>query len=282
MHGRYARQYEPPHASLTPTAGGLAFASSYDAEMVAELKSRVPAGSRKWDNAAKVWIVEPAYGALCARLAQTYLGVTVTVPAVTADTSPTVRLLKLEYLGRCKSRDGGEPSAFGWVNGGWNAILSESALRAYFDAEEQKPGDAPTLYAVLGIKAGVNDGDLRSAYRAMARRWHPDVANDPDATEQFKAIQHAYEVLREPMGRKKYDAGLNLQASLKPDPTVSFARSDYRAPLRCGWLLCEGRDVLGRFIASNLIQWEDIVNERGQVMCTSWPMGADKFEVRWA
>lgn len=281
MYGRYARQSETPSASLTPTTGGLVFASSFDAELVAELKRRIPVDSRKWDAAARVWIVAPAYGALCARLAQTFLGVTVTVPAVTADTSPTIRLLKLEYLGRAKSRDNSESSAFGWVNGGWNAILPESALRAYFDAEDQKPGDAPTLYAVLGIKSGVSDGDLRSAYRAMARRWHPDVANDPDATEQFRAIQHAYEVLREPMSRKKYDAGLKLQASLGRTAPLAPPKTDYRAPMRCGWVLCEGRDVLGRFIASKLIQWEDIVDSQGRVMVVSWPMGADTFTVDW-
>jgi hypothetical protein len=289
VYGRYARQPEIPHASLTPAAGGFAFASSFDAAMVAEMKRLVPADSRKWDNTAKVWLVAPAYGQTCADLARKYLGVSVRVPALVADTSPTIKLLRVEYIGRTKPRDGGDSSAFAWVNGGWNAIIPESALRAWFEAEPQRPGEKPTLYAALGVKAAVSVDELRSAYRRMARQWHPDVCREPDAAEQFKAIQHAYEVLGDPIKRRKYDAGLALSASLASAPQPYDRARDfsytmdggYRSALRCGWLLCEGREVLGRFVVATILQWEDVVDSQGRVMVTSWPAGADTFAVAW-
>jgi DnaJ-class molecular chaperone len=63
-------------------------------------------------------------------------------------------------------------------------------------------------YAVLGIQKGAAEKDIKSAYRKLARKWHPDA--NPDnakaAEEKFKEISEAYEVLGDPEKRKKYDA----------------------------------------------------------------------------
>ena len=63
-------------------------------------------------------------------------------------------------------------------------------------------------YAVLGIPKGAAEKDIKSAYRKLARKWHPD--QNPDnakaAEEKFKEISEAYEVLGDPEKRKKYDA----------------------------------------------------------------------------
>ena len=63
-------------------------------------------------------------------------------------------------------------------------------------------------YAVLGIQKGAAEKDIKSAYRKLARKWHPD--QNPDnakaAEEKFKEISEAYEVLGDPEKRKKYDA----------------------------------------------------------------------------
>src|SRR5260221_11841979 len=54
-------------------------------------------------------------------------------------------------------------------------------------------------------KAGTAD-EIRSAYRKLARKYHPDVAKDKKAGEEkFKEINEAYEVLSDPEKRKKYD-----------------------------------------------------------------------------
>jgi DnaJ-class molecular chaperone len=62
-------------------------------------------------------------------------------------------------------------------------------------------------YAVLGVAKNAPEKDIKSAYRKLARKWHPDT--NPDnakaAEEKFKEISEAYEVLNDPEKRRKYD-----------------------------------------------------------------------------
>jgi DnaJ-class molecular chaperone len=62
-------------------------------------------------------------------------------------------------------------------------------------------------YAVLGVPKSAAEKDIKSAYRKLARKWHPDANpnNVKAAEEKFKEIQEAYEVLGDPEKRKKYD-----------------------------------------------------------------------------
>jgi curved DNA-binding protein len=61
-------------------------------------------------------------------------------------------------------------------------------------------------YRVLGVERGASDDEVRKAFRKLARKYHPDVAKDKrNAEEKFKEINEAYEVLGDPVKRKKYD-----------------------------------------------------------------------------
>jgi DnaJ-class molecular chaperone len=62
-------------------------------------------------------------------------------------------------------------------------------------------------YAVLGVPKNAAEKDIKSAYRKLARKWHPDAnpTNQKEAEEKFKDIQEAYEVLSDPEKRRKYD-----------------------------------------------------------------------------
>ncbi len=69
-------------------------------------------------------------------------------------------------------------------------------------------------YAMLGVPKNAAEKDIKSAYRKLARKWHPDanLDNPKAAEEKFKEISEAYEVLGDPEKRKKYDVlGPNWQ-----------------------------------------------------------------------
>lgn len=69
-------------------------------------------------------------------------------------------------------------------------------------------------YAILGVPKNAAEKDIKSAYRKLARKWHPDAnpKNPKEAEERFKEISEAYEVLGDPEKRKKYDVlGPNWQ-----------------------------------------------------------------------
>ena len=51
-------------------------------------------------------------------------------------------------------------------------------------------------YEVLGIQRGATDDEIKKAYRAKCKRWHPDLnPNDPTAEEHFKEVQAAYDAI---------------------------------------------------------------------------------------
>src|SRR6266436_2212948 len=77
-------------------------------------------------------------------------------------------------------------------------------------------------YATLGVSRNASDTEIKKAFRKLAREFHPDVAkNKKQAEEKFKEINEAYEVLGDPVKRKKYDelgANWNAGADFRPPP----------------------------------------------------------------
>jgi len=60
-------------------------------------------------------------------------------------------------------------------------------------------------YEVLGVDKSADDKTIKSAFRKLAKKYHPDVNKEPDAAEKFKEAQEAYAVLSDPDKRKQYD-----------------------------------------------------------------------------
>src|SRR5438445_3087672 len=60
-------------------------------------------------------------------------------------------------------------------------------------------------YGPPGVSRSATDEQIRSAYRKLARQYHPDVNSADDASDPFKAITEAYEVLTDPQRRQRYD-----------------------------------------------------------------------------
>ena len=60
-------------------------------------------------------------------------------------------------------------------------------------------------YEVLGVPRNASQDEIKAAFRRLARKYHPDVSDEPDAEERFKEINEAYAVLSDPQKRAAYD-----------------------------------------------------------------------------
>jgi hypothetical protein len=229
------------------------------------------------------------YGADVVDIVKRHLGTELTVPVqvTRAKPLPVTKLLKIEYIGSVKEREDGSMTAMGYCEDNWSVVLKLKVLREWFEGngdEPVKPEDAPTRYAILGIKRKASNEEIRKAHRIAAKTWHPD-KNDEDTTEQFRLIQDAYEVLSDNQQRRKYDAALyfEAQAGRQPQNADSFSISSFgiwKLPKRCGWLTVECEEMLGRFIVSRIMRWDDIMDGH-LTMISYWPKRGNKFEVDW-
>ncbi len=65
--------------------------------------------------------------------------------------------------------------------------------------------DKRDYYEVLGVSKNASDAEIKSAFRRLAKKYHPDVSKEPNAAEKFKEAQEAYAVLSDPDKRRQYD-----------------------------------------------------------------------------
>ncbi len=83
------------------------------------------------------------------------------------------------------------------------------------------------LYVVLGLGREASLGDIKRAYRRLARRYHPNInPGDREAAEQFARIAEAYQTLSDPATRRRYDAGGEEPPTVTP-PSVGFEGFDF-------------------------------------------------------
>lgn len=77
-------------------------------------------------------------------------------------------------------------------------------------------------YEVLGLTETASGDEIKSAYRRLARKFHPDVSKEKNAEERFKSINEAYEALKDPEKRKAYDdlkrGGFRAGDDFRPPP----------------------------------------------------------------
>jgi curved DNA-binding protein len=82
-------------------------------------------------------------------------------------------------------------------------------------------------YKILGLERSASPEDIKKAYRRLARKYHPDVSKEADATERFQDVSEAYETLKDPEKRAAYDGlgAFRPGQDFRPPPDW-FARFD--------------------------------------------------------
>ena len=77
-------------------------------------------------------------------------------------------------------------------------------------------------YKALGVEPTASEAEIKTAYRRLARKYHPDVSKEAGAEERFKAVNEAYEVLKDKEKRTQYDqlkaSGYRPGEEFRPPP----------------------------------------------------------------
>lgn len=81
-----------------------------------------------------------------------------------------------------------------------------------------------THYGVLGVSQHATPEEIKAAYRAQARRFHPDKAGDEANVEHFKLVAEAYRTLSDLARRAEYDRSLRIPATVAELLTSGFGR----------------------------------------------------------
>jgi hypothetical protein len=271
--------------SISVAGSDYAIRFGWDEKLKNALKEAIPPSEITWHKTQKVWLVSPGEIDKAIQAINQHTGQTITLP-IEKPTIPQVmeKTFILEYLGATKDR-GKTKSAYGSVNGQWASEFPEDVLLSFFEKRElgESLGGLQTLYQVLCVVESSTPEQIKSAYRRLARQWHPDVCREENATEMFRKIDEAYKTLSNPEQKKRYDAGLYFERQGYQEQSRVTTRNQYgyRSPLRCGQITAKGTVRLMRFVVQEILKWDDVTNREGKVMSSSWPKGAETFQVLW-
>ncbi len=111
---------------------------------------------------------------------------------------------------------------------------------------------SPDYYARLGVQPSASAEKIRAAYRKKARETHPDHnPDDPEAAERFQEVKEAYQVLRDPERRARYDDARAARRRVPYGLTIN-----QQAPAGCGgylWRVLAGMVAVGLFLVLEVL-----------------------------
>ncbi|KAM0860790.1 hypothetical protein ACQ4PT_046300 [Festuca glaucescens] len=113
---------------------------------------------------------------------------------------------------------------------GFRRPASRRTVRCAVAVASAAPAGRCTLYEVLGLRAGATGGEIKAAYRRLARELHPDVAGA--AGDDFIRLHDAYATLSDPDARERYDRDVVAQAYAQPPASRPSPHSFWGRPRR--------------------------------------------------
>lgn len=108
----------------------------------------------------------------------------------------------------CEKQVPFDPTKSTGVNGTSSKTTSSSAFATHRKHFKMGTEDEPVsheYYELLGVSHKATTGEIKKAYYKLAMQYHPDKNKSPEAEEMFKKISDAYQVLSDPILRKKYN-----------------------------------------------------------------------------
>lgn len=278
--------------------GALRVQTPYNPAFVGLLKNAVPWNLRTYVPAEKVWLVDAKYGQQVFALVKSFWASDNSDPAILQTNTVNAKVTKrieVRYLGRAKPRQDGTVSATGFSEGNWTVVFPKAVLLAWFNATDL---EHMTHYQRLNLPKSFTPDQLKAAYRQLARQWHPDVCREPNAEVTFKAINEAYQVLKDPVKRYDYDiqlaryeAGKQFEQMLKTATRMpkrdrkalanGSPETEWAPPLRCGYIEVTGTYIGGKLVVEKINKWQDITDANGKTLVSSWEIGQETFTEHW-
>lgn len=272
-----------PKCQITQSGNDYAVKTPFSRAFVDLLKVAVPPAHRSFDRDSKAWIIERSYAEAClSNIIFECFGERLELPELKPVNQETKYSFQLDYVGIPKERDGqAGKTALGFSKGQWRVIFSESILKEWFERVQVNTGEQ-TLFSLLGVYESATNQEIKSGYRRLARQWHPDVCKEENAEEMFKRISDAYQILSDEKKRARYQAGLAFERESEKPSRYNPPRYDvFIPPLRCGFLEVTGSVQVGRLRVSQILKWEDVTNEQGQTMVSSWSKERETVVIEW-
>lgn len=197
------RPAHPLNVKITVAGSDYALSFGYDAALLKKLKDAIPESERTWHKTQKVWLISPKEIGMAINVVRLHTGRPLELPTEKPQAPEVMeKTFLLEYLGATKDR-GKRTSAYGSVNGDWASEFPEDVLKAFFEGGmlAQSRDGQQTFYQVLCVVESSTLEQIKSAYRRLARQWHPDVCREENATEMFRKLDEAYKTLSNQIGR---------------------------------------------------------------------------------
>jgi len=272
-----------PKCSITQSGNDYAVKTPYHKDFPAMLKSAVSVKARSWDGEQKAWIVGADWIQHVLPVIEELYGEKPEIPELVKTETETKYSFQLDYVGIPKERDGqAGKTALGFSKGQWRIVFDEDTLKGWFEQCQTERDLPQTLFSLLLVSESATDQEIKSGYRRLARQWHPDICREENAEEMFKKIQNAYSILSDENKRRRYQAGLAFERESDKPSRYNPPRYDvFVPPLRCGFLTVSGSVQVGRLKVSQILKWEDCVNEQGLTMVTSWNREVNAIDYQW-